>query len=311
MPDTPERKRIPSAPISRREFVLGCGVVAALTARDSQAQPPATAERQYQIGVCDWMILKRQKLSAFQRTREIGADGLEVDMGSLGNRDTFESALSDAATREKFLEAAEELGISICSMAMSGFYAQSFAERATVMRMVGDCISTMQNMDVRLAFLPLGVKSDLIKFPELRPAVVERLKLVGKLAKDAGVVIGIETSLDAKQEVALLDDIDSAAIRSYFNFANPLQAGRDLVSEIKTLGPDRICQFHCTDEDGVLLQDNQRLDMIAVKQALDELNWQGWLVIERSRDANNARDVIGNYGANTRYLKSIFQATRG
>jgi hypothetical protein len=29
--------------------------------------------------------------------------------------------------------------------------------------------------------------------------------------------------------------------------------------------------------------------------------------MERSRDAKNARDVRGNYGANARYLKKIFQ----
>ncbi len=47
--------------------------------------------------------------------------------------------------------------------------------------------------------------------------------------------------------------------------------------------------------------------MNKVKTTLDEMGWSGWLVIERSRDANNVRDVVGNFGANTRYLKSIFQ----
>jgi len=37
------------------------------------------------------------------------------------------------------------------------------------------------------------------------------------------------------------------------------------------------------------------------------MGWSGWLVIERSRNAGNSRDVVGNFGANTRYLKSIFQ----
>jgi hypothetical protein len=32
-------------------------------------------------------------------------------------------------------------------------------------------------------------------------------------------------------------------------------------------------------------------------------------VIERSRDANDARNVKKNFGANTTYLKSIFQAS--
>lgn len=57
-----------------------------------------------------------------------------------------------------------------------------------------------------------------------------------------------------------------------------------------------------------MLQDNKRLDMPKVKQILDEMGWRGWLVIERSRSAQNSRDVVFNFGSNTRYLKSIFQA---
>ena len=144
---------------------------------------------------------------------------------------------------------------------------------------------------------------------ELRPAIVERLKVVGQLAKKAGIIVGIETSLDAKGEVALLNDIGSKHIQIYFNFSNPLKAGRDLHEELRILGKKRICQIHCTDEDGVWLQNNTRLDMRKVKQTLDSMGWRGWLVIERSRDANDPRNVKKNFGANTAYLKSIFQAS--
>jgi sugar phosphate isomerase/epimerase len=253
------------------------------------------------------MILKRQKLGAFQLTKEIGADGVEVDMGSLGERETFDNQLARPEVRQQFLEQARALGLEICSLAMSGFYAQSFAERPTVPRMVQDCIDTMKLMNVKVAFLPLGVRGDLVKHPELRPAIVERLKAAGSKAEPAGVVIGVETALPAAEEVKLLADIGSPAIRSYFNFANALQAGRDLLAELRTLGKERICQIHCTDEDGVWLQDNRRLDLRAVKRTLDDLGWSGWLVIERSRDARDSRNVKRNFGANTAYLKSIFQ----
>jgi len=56
------------------------------------------------------------------------------------------------------------------------------------------------------------------------------------------------------------------------------------------------------------LQDNRRLDLRAVKQTLDDLGWSGWLVVERSRDARDSRNVKSNFGANTAYLKSIFQS---
>jgi sugar phosphate isomerase/epimerase len=253
------------------------------------------------------MILKRQKLGAFQLTKEIGADGVEVDMGGLGDRDTFDNKLADPAVRQQFLAKARELQLEICSLAMSGFYAQSFAERPTAPKMVQDCLDTMKALSVKIAFLPLGVKGDLLKRPEVRPALVERLKGIAPKAEAAGVTIGIETALGAAGELRLLDEIGSPAIRSYFNFANAIQNGRDLIAEIRTLGKDRICQMHCTNQDGVWLEDDKKIDMRAVKKALDELDWSGWLVIERSRSAQNTRDVKGNFSRNTAYLKSIFQ----
>ena len=265
------------------------------------------ADPRYRIGVCDWMILKRQKLGAFERTHQIGAQGVELDMGSLGQRDTFASSLADPLVRQQFLDEAKTYDLEICSMAMSGFYAQSFAERPTVLRMVRDCIDTMTQLNVKVAFLPLGVRGDLVERPELRPAIVERLRAAGALAEKAGVVIGIETALDAAGEVKLLEDIGSPAIKIYFNFANALQNGRDLCRELEILGKDRICQIHCTDQDGVWLQSNTRLDMGRVKQTLDRMGWHGWLVIERSRSAEDPRNVVWNFSANARYLKSVFQ----
>ncbi|CAM3579042.1 sugar phosphate isomerase/epimerase family protein [Sphingobacterium prati] len=268
----------------------------------------AAPKRRYNVAVIDLMILKRQKLSAFDLAKEIGADGLEVDMGGLGNRVTFESKLGDPVQRKAFLDKAKETGITICSLAMTGFYAQSFATRPTYQQMVGDCLEACQNMGVKVAFLPLGVTCDLVKYPELRPAIVERLRIVAEMAKKAGVIIGIETALDAKAEVDLLKEIGSKHIQIYFNFSNPLKEGRDLIQELTILGKKRICQIHCTDEDGVWLENNKRLNMPLVKQALDRMGWRGWLVIERSRDAKlSPRAVKENFGANTRYVKQLFQ----
>jgi sugar phosphate isomerase/epimerase len=302
-------------PLDRRDF-LTSGAIAAGSAwltwsESASANEPAKeksiSEHRYKIGVCDWMILKRQRLGAFPLAKEIGADGVEVDMGSLGQRETFENALADPKTGRQFLDTAQELQLEICSIAMSGFYAQSFADRPTVPRMLQDCIDTTQAMGVKVAFLPLGVRGDLVQHPELRPAIVERLRAIAHKAEQAGVVIGVETALDAAGDVKLLEDVGSPSVKIYFNFANALQAGRDLHAELRTLGMDRICQIHCTDQDGVWLENNPRIDMPKVKQTLDEMQWKGWLVMERSRDARDSGNVRRNFGANAAYLKSIFQ----
>jgi L-ribulose-5-phosphate 3-epimerase len=310
--------------MSRRDFLTGTAAV--LAGVLLSASRPLRAEEQgsaaggltspvprpdfrYKIAVCDWMILKRQKLGAFPLAKEIGADGVEVDMGGLGQRETFDNHLNDPATRQQFLDQSHGLGLGICSLAMSGFYGQSFAERPGVERIVQDCIDTMRTLEVKTAFLPLGVQGDLVKRPELRPVIVERLKAAAAEAERAGVIIGIETALDAAQEIKLLEDVSSRAVRSYFNFANAAKAGRNVAEELRTLGKDRLCQIHCTDEDGAWLQDDPKINLPEIKQTLDAMGWSGWLVVERSRNAQDPRNVKWNFAANVKYLKSIFQTT--
>ena len=271
------------------------------------AQKIDLSKQRYKVAVIDLMILKRQKLGAFQLTKDIGADGVEVDMGGLGNRPTFDNQLLIDSVRQKFLDKARELGLEIPSLGMTGYYAQSFCQREQFIQSIQDCITTMRLMNVKVAFLPLGIQCDLVKKPELRDSVVSRLKVAGKMAQQAGVIIGIETALDAKGEKKLLQDVGSPAIKSYFNFSNAIKNGRDLNKELTTLGKKYIVQIHCTDDDGVWLQNDPKIDMKRVKKTLDKMHWSGWLVIERSRDVKDPRNVKKNFGANTAYVKSIFQ----
>jgi sugar phosphate isomerase/epimerase len=301
--------------MNRRQFLASSAGAAALLAcpeglcqsGTGTARPAVVTNPRYKIGVCDWMILKRQKLSAFDRASEIGADGVEVDMGSLGQRETFDSKLEDPTQRREFLDKARELNLEICSIAMSGFYAQSFAQRPSVPRMIQDTLDTMVAMEVKIAFLPLGVTCDLVQYPELRPAIVKRLRAAGARAEQAGLVIGVETALDAAGDVQLLEEVGSPAIKIYFNFANPLQNGRDLHQELRTLGKDRICQIHASNKDGVWLENDPQIDLPEVRRTLEGMEWSGWLVIERSRDANDPTNVIRNFSANTAYLKKVFR----
>jgi sugar phosphate isomerase/epimerase len=286
-------------------FVLGSFLLfSLLLPAFAQAQEK---NKRYKIALIDLMLLKRQKLSALQLTKDLGADGVEVDMGGLGKRPTFDNQLLNDTVRQSYLNKIKELNIEIPSLAMTGYYAQSFCEREEYKQSIADCIKTMQLMNVKIAFLPMGVQCDLVKNPDLRSKVVERLKEAGKMAQAAGVVIGIETPLSAKEQIKLLDEIGSSAIKIYFNVADALGAGRDVYDELRTLGRKRICQIHCTNKDGVWLENDPEVDMKKIKQTLDKMKWSGWLVVERSRDAKQPTNVKVNYGANTKYLKSIFQ----
>ena len=85
----------------------------------------------------------------------------------------------------------------------------------------------------------------------------------------------------------------------------------DLLQGTETTGGGkRIIQIHASLTDSVTLDKDPRIDLRKVKKALDKMKWRGWLVVERSRNAKDVRNVRGNFGTNVAYLKEIFQKRR-
>ena len=77
-------------------------------------QSSAQGDR-YKVAACDWMMLKRQKPGEFQLASRVGLDGVELDMGSLGNREMFDSRLRDRAGQDLFLAESAKYGIPVCA----------------------------------------------------------------------------------------------------------------------------------------------------------------------------------------------------
>lgn len=273
------------------------------------AQQANTLSHRYKVAACDWMMLKRQKLGEFKLSHEIGADGVEMDMGGLGKRDTFDNKLHQVYFQELFKKTAAEYQIEVPSIAMSGFYGQSFLKHRNYRVLIDDCIKTMQVMGAKIAYLPLGgCGNDWKTDDEQRRRLVSRLHVAGEMAHSEGLVIGIRTGLSAKEDIKLLEQINSEGIQIYFSVQEALDNKRDLYKELKTLGRKRICQIHISETDGVTLPHSKNIDMHRVKEQLDKMGWSGWLVVERSRDAGDVRNVKKNFGMNIRYLKEVFQS---
>lgn len=118
-------------------------------------------KQRYKIAACDWMMLKRQKIGSFQLMKELGGDGIEMDMGGLGKRDTFDNKFHQPHFCKLFKETAQEQHIEVPSVAMSGFFGQSFLTHHNYKALVQDCLNTMKVMGAQVAFLPLGgIKED-------------------------------------------------------------------------------------------------------------------------------------------------------
>ena len=87
---------------------------------------------------------------------------------------------------------------------------------------------------------------------------MKRLKEVGDMAASEGLVIGIETQLDAKGDVRLLKEIDSPGIKSILNFRMYWKTDVICARNSRFWGRREFCQIHCTDTDGVTLPFNER-----------------------------------------------------
>ena len=268
----------------------------------------AQQQQQYRVAACDWMMLKRQKLGEFQLAKDINADGVEVDMGPLGKRILFDNKLREPAFQQLFRRTADSLGIAVPSIAMSGFFAQSFLERENYKDLIVDCLNTMDVMSAQVAFLPLGGSGNEWKQPgEAHQEMVRRLHEVGEMALARDKVIAIRTQQDARADLALLKEVNSKGIKIYYNLQDAVDQGLCPCKELKTLGTENIAQIHASLTDSVTLDKDPRIDLHKVKKTLDKMKWSGWLVVERSRNAQDVRNVRGNFGTNVAYLKEIFQ----
>ena len=268
----------------------------------------AQQQQQYRVAACDWMMLKRQKLGEFQLAKDINADGVEVDMGPLGKRILFDNKLREPAFQQLFRRTADSLGIAVPSIAMSGFFAQSFLERENYKDLIVDCLNTMDVMGAQVAFLPLGGSgNDWKQSGEARQEMVRRLHEVGEMAFARDKVIAIRTQQDARADLVLLKEVNSKGIKIYYNLQDAVDQGLCPCKELKTLGAENIAQIHASLTDSVTLDKDPRIDLHKVKKTLDKMKWSGWLVVERSRNAQDIRNVRGNFGTNVAYLKEIFQ----
>ena len=296
----------------RKGLVMGLIVMLAvwpvgLMAQTSQRHTLTSDRDRYRVAACDWMMLKRQKIGEFKLAREIGADGVEMDMGPLGQRPMFDNKLRDEHFQQLFRHTADSIGVKVPSMAMSGFFAQSFLKRENYRDLINDCLQSMDVMGAKVAFLPLGGSGNEWKEEgEARTELVRRLHEVGEMARLAGKVIAIRTQLSARANIKLLKEVDSEGIKIYYNLQDAVDNGRDPAKELKKLGAKRVVQIHASLTDSVTLDEDPRIDMYRVKKALDKMKWSGWLVVERSRNARDVKNVKGNYGRNVAYLKKVF-----
>ena len=230
--------------------------------------------------------------------KQIGLDGVQVSFGEAGR----DADLRKPETRAKYANKSRDLGVKVASLAMGVLNQRPYASDPDAEQWVADCVDLMQEMGQRVVLLAFFGDGDIKDKPDAQKKVIRRLKKVAPAAEKAGVVLGLETWLNADEHLRILDAVGSPAVQVYYDVANMNKCGYDIYREIRQLGRERICEVHAK-ENGFLLGQG-KIDFPKVKQALDDIGWTGWLIIESA--TVKSKPLVECYSENQRYLRSVF-----
>jgi len=254
----------------------------------------APESRRFKIGACEWSLRKADP-SCFEIAKEIGLDGVEVDMGRASNQ----MKLRRPEVQRAYLDAARSSGLEIASLAIAEMNNIGLKSEPRAAIWLHDSIDVAKALGVRVVLVAQFFNGDLKGDKVGIDRTVELLKELAPRAQKAGVSLGLENYLSAEENLEILERVGSRAVQLYYDVGNSTDKGYDIYKEIRML-KGNICAMHA--KDGGHMLGAGRIDFAKVREAVDEIGYSGWIQIE----AAAPNDLVGDYKAHLGFLRRIF-----
>jgi len=248
------------------------------------------------IGVTDWNLKLGANPDALPLAKKIGFDAVQV---SFGRRLTDgKMPLDDPQIISRYLSLSAEHKIPIDGTCVDKLHDNGLKSDPLAVRWVQDSIRLTSSLKTRVLLLPMFGKWAVQGAAE-RDAAADALRKVAPEAEKAGVILGLENTLSAEDNVRIMDRVGSKSVLVYYDVGNSTQNGYDVVKEIRWLGKDRICQFHLKDnphylgEGGILFQ--------PVMEAIRDVGFIGAANLET--DVHEGSSVEADMAKNLAYIR--------
>ena len=287
--------------LTRRELIKQSALLAAFASSGLSMQANnAAKKKRFRIGACDWSVGKRSDPTVFEIAKQIGLEGIMVDMGP----ETNKLHLRDKKVQQHYLHASRHTGIKISSLAIGELNHVPYKSEPRTEQWVWDSVDVAKNLKVPVVLLAFFNKNDLRNDETGKKEVISRLKKVAPHAEKSNIILGIESYLNAAEHMEIIDQVGSKNIKVYYDFRNTADAGFDTVKEFKKLDKKIVCELHMK-ENGSLLGKGT-LDWVAISNAVYDAGYygDGWMQIEGAIPAG--ADIIESYRHNHQFLKNIF-----
>lgn len=302
--------------MDRRRFLeqtgIALGAASAARVLGACAPPAAGRPRTAGIGICDWNLGEMCDPEQISLARDATLDGIQVSVG----RHPDEIVLRDPAVRARYLDLGRRYDVAFPSVAIGLLNSDPLAEQPRAAVWIIDAIEAAAALgatNVLMAFFGRGDlrlrddKGDFIDEPrdgfstyrlddDKVTSVVETLRQIAPRAEDAGIALGLENTITARQNLAIMERVGSESLQVYYDVGNSTGNGYDVPGELRLLGNDRICEVHLKDWNTPMLgSDEGMVDMSAVAAALSDIGYDKWLVLETSgREGRFLEDTRAN-----------------
>jgi L-ribulose-5-phosphate 3-epimerase len=285
---------------TRRQLLTQTMAIAALEPFSSLTDFFTLGKKKFLIGACDWSIGQSSNIQAFEVARKIGLDGIMVNMGSENNN----LHLRDKELQQSYLDHSRKTGVKISSLAIGELNNIPYKSDPRTEEWVWDSIDVAKNLGVTVVLLAFFHKNDLRGDASGKKEVVRRLKQVAPKAEKMGIILGIESYLNAQEHIEIMEQIGSNNVKVYMDFRNTADAGFDVLKEVKQLGAKNICELHMK-ENGFLLGQGS-LNWEKISELLYDISYygDGWMQIEGSLPPK--ADIVTSYQQNLQVLKKLF-----
>jgi sugar phosphate isomerase/epimerase len=256
------------------------------------------AARNVSIGVTDWNLNLGANPEALPLAARIGFEGVQVSFGRRLVNDKM--PLDDPAIVARYLSLSREHKIPIDGTCVDKLHDNGLKSDRLAIQWVRDSIRLTSALKTRVLLLPFFGKWAILNRDEGN-AVADALGEVAPEAEKAGVILGLEDTISAEDNVRIMDRARSKSVSVYYDIGNSAGAGFDVVKEIRWLGKDRICQFHLKDNPHYLGEGT--IPIPRVIEAIGDIGFRGAANLET--DTHAGFTVEADMRKNLAYIRQL------
>ena len=257
--------------LTRRNFmqISAAGLASAAIGGQSLIASAAKGVR-FRLGVTDWNLRQTVKLESVALSKRLGFDGVQISIGR-------KMELADKALQQSFLAESKRVGQPLASLCLDILHVNGLKSDPLGQRWTAEAIPIAKAMGIKVILLPFFGKWALQTQAEM-DFVGDALKEIAPAAEKAGVILGLEDTISARDNVRIMERSKSPAVLTYYDVGNSTQNGFDIIEEIRWLGGKRICEVHLKDNPSYLGQG--KIDFTAVVKALADIGFDKWAHLE-------------------------------